>query len=401
MERLNLSRKDRILVAYSGGGDSTFLLLEALKFFEKGNVIAAYVNYHDSEHTPEEERIVTDCCNTHEVRLERKDVSLHWTTTDFEAKARDIRYEYFRELIQKLDLKGVLVAHHANDDAETYLFQRNRGSIVKNLGLSPTSTIYGIDVYRPLLPLKKSEIIDSLNERRIEFFEDPTNKNWDRFRDRMRMTILSTDSEVDKIIEERNVQAVSNNNEIEETNKYLSNQIHTLSEYRKLSENTQRRILFSLSQRIFDDNDKVVSSTNLCHEFLKSNNTGVIELSEDVCLYKDKLEFFLGRPIKIKDDYSFKIDKPGTYELGGIHLDIEDPSLFKISNFPVFIKPVRKGDLISTKLEGKDAWNTMRKHDVPSYLRNIYPAIYKEDGTIAYLPFYPNKYLYLEIERIG
>lgn len=396
VERLGLTKKDKILVAFSGGGDSTFLLLQALKYFKRENVKAAYVNYHDSEHTPEEEKIVTDFCIENEVTLCRKDVNLHWTTTDFEAKARDIRYNYFKELIDQYNLKGVLVAHHANDDAETYLFQKERGSIVKTLGLSPKSNIYGIDVYRPLLSLKKSEIISFLDDNNIVYFDDPTNKNWDRCRDRLRMTILSADENVDKVIEEKNSQLKFNDEEVRSAKDFISKDVYLLSDYHFLTNNVKKRVLFTLLKSLFDNNDKVISSMNLCYEYLKSKNTGYIELSDSIYLYKDKYRFFFGKPLSI-NDYCYQIDKPGIYEFHDIFLDIHDPSLFKIKEFPIFIKPVKKGDLISTNLEGKDAWNTMKKHDVPSYLRDIYPALYKADGAISYLPFYPNKYLFIKI----
>lgn len=60
VESLGLNKSDKVLIAYSGGGDSTFLLMQALNYFYDGNIYVAYVDYHDSEYTPEEEKIVLD-----------------------------------------------------------------------------------------------------------------------------------------------------------------------------------------------------------------------------------------------------------------------------------------------------------------------------------------------------
>ena len=204
VESLGLNKSDKVLIAYSGGGDSTFLLMQALNYFYDGNIYVAYVDYHDSEYTPEEEKIVLDFIRDKNIQFFRKDVYLSWKESNFEARARDIRYKFFKDIVLKENLKGVLVAHHANDDAETYLFQKSRGSITDELGLKSISILYGISVYRPLLPIKKSDIIKYLNDNDIIYFDDPTNKNWNRSRDRLRMSVLSSDDNVDKTLEQRN-----------------------------------------------------------------------------------------------------------------------------------------------------------------------------------------------------
>ena len=46
VESLGLNKFDKVLIAYSGGGDSTFLLMQALNYFYDGNIYVAYVDYH-------------------------------------------------------------------------------------------------------------------------------------------------------------------------------------------------------------------------------------------------------------------------------------------------------------------------------------------------------------------
>lgn len=402
VESLGLNKSDKVLIAYSGGGDSTFLLMQALNYFYDGNLYVAYVDYHDSEYTPEEEKIVLDFIRDKNIQFFRKDVYLSWKESNFEARARDIRYKFFKDIVLKENLKGVLVAHHANDDAETYLFQKSRGSITDELGLKSISILYGISVYRPLLPIKKSDIIKYLNDNDIIYFDDPTNKNWNRSRDRLRMSVLSSDDNVDKTLEQRNRDSIKNDEEIEKANEFLNKNRYEFKEYRKLSINIQRRFLYKAIQILIgkEDNDMVVSTMNICFEFLKSNRTESLKLNDELYLYKDKDEFYFGSPIELNDSYSFEIDRPGIYDFNSIHLDLSNPSLYKINKFPVFIKAVKKGDMISTDLECKDGWLCMKKHGVPTYLRGFYPALYNKEGNIIYLPFYGDDKFYINVSRI-
>lgn len=176
------------------------------------------------------------------------------------------------------------------------------------------------------------------------------------------MSVLSSDVNVDKTLEQRNRDSIKNDEEIEKSNEFLNKNRYEFKEYRKLSINIQRRFLYKAIQILIgkEDNDMVVSTMNICFEFLKSNRTESLKLNDELYLYKDKDEFYLGSPIELNDSYLFEIDRPGIYDFNSIHLDLSNPSLYKINKFPVFIKAVKKGDMISTDLECKDGWLCMK-----------------------------------------
>lgn len=402
VEKLGLSKKDKILVAFSGGPDSTFLLLEAIKYFEKDSLFVAYVNYHDSIFAKEEEEIIDSFSTRHKIQIIKKNVFLPHTSKGFEANARNIRYNFFQEIVTSLNLKGVMVAHQENDDAETYLFQKKRNSISRTLGISQKSFIYGIYVYRPLLSLSKEFIVNHLKKESIPYFDDPTNKNPDRFRDKLRMGELSSMQDVKKVLSLKMKDLEEHKKTIKRVDAFFIGNEFTFERYRLLSKTEQKMFIFKCLQFLFpkENNDFIVSKCNLCYEFLKSNKTMCLPLSEDISLYKNKKDFFFGEKIKIGSGYNYELTESKCYDFGQLYADLKKREKLKINaQAKVLLRNVKRGDIIVTDIKGKDAFSFMKKHGVPLYLRSFYPALYNENKEIIYLPFFGDEYVGLKIKK--
>lgn len=87
--------------------------------------------------------------------------------------ARELRYDWFDKLQKQLDVAGVLVAHHADDQLETVLLNLLRGTGIEG--------IYGMAekrdfIIRPLLPFKRSEIQQFLSAESLVWREDSSNQ---------------------------------------------------------------------------------------------------------------------------------------------------------------------------------------------------------------------------------
>ncbi len=90
-------------------------------------------------------------------------------------------------------MKGVFLAHHADDQAETVLKRIFEGATFAKLrGLTPKKQIGEITLYRPLLKVRKDEIISWLKKENIHFFEDATNHDPQFLRARLRHVLLPT-----------------------------------------------------------------------------------------------------------------------------------------------------------------------------------------------------------------
>lgn len=193
-----LSPGDRVLVCVSGGADSVALLDVLLR--SGYECIVAHCNFHlRGEESLRDEQFVTDLCRTLPDRLKFRPAwaedglplyKQDFDTTSYaraqavgiEVAARDLRYEWFRDLAAEHHCQAIAVAHHQNDQAETVLMHIRRGCGVKGLcGMWPKADNPAggdIPVIRPLLCTTHDYICHYLRDiRHIDWVEDSTNSD--------------------------------------------------------------------------------------------------------------------------------------------------------------------------------------------------------------------------------
>lgn len=191
-------KKNMFLSALSGGADSTALLLMLLS---KGyNVEAVHCNFHlRGEESDRDEMFCKKLCEENGVKLH----IAHFDTTSYakmhhqsiETAARNLRYNYFFQLIRDLNASGICVAHNLNDQAETLLMKLIRGAGIHGLSGMKTMThvnFHGSDmlVLRPMLSIFRSEIEDYLNHRHQSWVTDSTNLEDDATRNKFRLDVI-------------------------------------------------------------------------------------------------------------------------------------------------------------------------------------------------------------------
>lgn len=191
IEKENLfARKDKILVALSGGADSVALLRVLLQL---GYVCeAAHCNFHlRGEESMRDEAFVRTLCEQCSVPLHTVD----FDTTDYAAShhlsiemaARKLRYDWFEEIRLKTEAAVVAVAHHRDDSVETLLLNLIRGTGINGLkGIRPK---YGY-IVRPLLSVSRDEITDYLNALGQAYVTDSTNLQDEYTRNKIRLNLL-------------------------------------------------------------------------------------------------------------------------------------------------------------------------------------------------------------------
>ncbi len=187
MSRLWLWQRP-LVVAVSGGIDST-VLLHLLRFQgapHAPHVCAAHFDHAMRTKSHEDAAWVRGLCRAWDVPLH---LSRARTTIYSEADARDARYAFLETVRREVDEEArVLIAHHADDQAETILFRVLRGTGLKGLAGMPATRAPGIA--RPLLPFWREDIETYAASVGLVAREDPTNRSRDQPRAFLRHSIL-------------------------------------------------------------------------------------------------------------------------------------------------------------------------------------------------------------------
>lgn len=191
-----LFKKDQpILLAVSGGPHSMAMLY---CFAKKGyKVIAAHFNhgirgalaYRDEKFVSRvcfELSIPFVCGKADVPNLAKK------RRESLEQAARRQRYLFLEKTALKYNCSVISTAHHADDNAETFLINLLRGKNLKGLTGIPVKRRLpsGIYVFRPLLGLSRKEIEIFLKANKVDFVEDETNEDEKYLRNWIRKTVI-------------------------------------------------------------------------------------------------------------------------------------------------------------------------------------------------------------------
>ena len=107
-----------------------------------------------------------------------------------EADARAARYAFFAKVAKRLRLHDLVLAHHADDQVETFLMQLLRGSGAAGRGMEPVSKRGGLVLHRPWLGIWKKEIVTYARRHKLEWGEDATNADTRHRRNLIRERVL-------------------------------------------------------------------------------------------------------------------------------------------------------------------------------------------------------------------
>ncbi|AHB35860.1 tRNA lysidine(34) synthetase TilS [Spiroplasma apis] len=185
----------KFLIGLSGGPDSVYLLNKIKNKIPKNNLIACHVNYNYREDSSVDKNICIKICEKYNIKLFVKEVLVDYKrlSVNFEAWAREVRYEYFCELVSQQLADVILIAHNQNDDVETFLMQLQKNSLPNHYGIEKLSYYKSTPIYRPILNIKKSRIMKYLIKNKIAYAIDSTNENSMFTRNKVRKSLMEND----------------------------------------------------------------------------------------------------------------------------------------------------------------------------------------------------------------
>ncbi len=117
-------------------------------------------------------------------------------TANLQAAARDARYRLMIDWCHAHDVMHLCVAHHAEDQMETFLMRLGRGSGVDGLAaMRPVSQREGVALLRPVLHMHRAELEDYLKQQGQAWLDDPTNDSPAYTRNRVRQLLPALEAE--------------------------------------------------------------------------------------------------------------------------------------------------------------------------------------------------------------
>lgn len=198
-----LKAGDRVGGAVSGGVDSVALLRLLLELRREMGIVLSVVHFNHKLRGADadaDEDFVAELARRHklELRCECGDVAAHAAKKhlSLETAARQMRYGYFRRLLQEGRLHRIATAHTLDDQAETVLLRVVRGAGSRGLAgiypqlAVPSTQFPDASIIRPLLGTRRKDLEAYLGGLRQDWREDKSNRDLRHARNRVRHGIL-------------------------------------------------------------------------------------------------------------------------------------------------------------------------------------------------------------------
>ena len=397
---LNQSRKKikSMTVALSGGVDSVVLLhlLHSLQKKHGFTLNATHVHHGLSKNADKWVKFCEKLCRDLSIPLDVQYVKLpQKKSLGTEGEARQLRYE--KLLQSKSDL--VVLAHHADDQAETFLLQLIRGAGVKGL-----SSMAHFDdtrkLWRPLLNTSRIDIEKYAKQQKLKWIEDESNLNTDFDRNFIRSKVLpilkNRFNHIIKVISRSSVHLAEAQNLLDDLAKldlksYLksNNYKHKLQvkSFNKLSLTRAKNVL----RYWLEMNDQLMPSKDLLDELLRQVLTAKkdaelkIELSKEFEIRRYKDEVYLVRKNQ-QDQKNYeivwqgesKISLPNGSKLNFTKVKGRGISLEKITDKKLIISNRRGGEFFKpdSKRPTKKLKQLLQESDLPPWEREFLPLIF-------------------------
>ena len=238
----------KLLIAISGGLDSV-VLTHLFNQLNSATIALAHCNFklREKESELDEEfvinfsqktsnQIFTIIFDTKEIAEKRK--------TSTQITARELRYNWFKELVKKHDFDFVLTAHHADDNLETFLINLTRGSGLD--GFTGIPAING-NIVRTLLPFSRAEILNYAKENNIDWREDASNASTKYVRNKIRHKVLPILKEINPSLLETFSQSIEN---LKEAQTIIADRIEDVSQKIISSDSDKLQINIGLIKKL-------------------------------------------------------------------------------------------------------------------------------------------------------
>ena len=388
MISLNLNKNKKYLLACSFGPDSMALFHLLVK--SGYDFACAIVNYHLRDESDEEVLGLLKYAKEFDINVYVYDVK-ESILKNVEATCREIRYKFFKDLCTQYGFDACLVAHHQDDLIETYLMQKERQNNPIFYGISSETMIYGVNIIRPLLNYKKSDLQQICDDNNVPYSIDKTNFDISIMRNKIRLNVVS------KMIDRDRQQILD---EINEENKRLSS-IFSAIDIKRLSEVNYVLSLdyvsqcYALNYLVKNINASFsLSKKNVGQiiKIFKSNKpNGQFSIYKGLFLFKEYDNFEFGVNKVEQKEYSYTLMCPSILDTPYFYLDFRKDTTDRnvdFDDYPLTIRNIKKSDYIFINGYKAKGQRLLIDWKVPFRKRIIWPVILNKNGEVIYIPRY-------------
>ena len=389
---LNLEKNKKYLLACSYGPDSMALFDMLLK--EGYRFAVAHVNYHLRKEADDEEIELRNYCLTHGVGIYVKSVRENLGDSNLEAKCRDIRYNFFIDVVKQNGFDALLVAHQEDDLIETYLMQKKRKNLVNYFGIKEISYFTDVEIIRPLLKYRKKELLIYCRMFAVPYAIDKTNLEDHFLRNQLRHSVVEkmTPEERKEILEEID----SENQKLAKIFEKISNiKSNKIEEYNRLNDTEFLYAIVLLGRKIKSDFTISKEQGEELRKVLLCDKPNV-SLTVDELVFVKEYDSFSIKEDSETCDFEYALNEPGKLDTPYFSLDFtRDPSRRNVSpdDYPLTIRNARAGDAYRILDYEKELRRLFIDWKMPVSLRNRWPIIVNKDGVIIYVPRYQKDFL--------
>lgn len=270
---------DKIVLGVSGGPDSICMLniLNEIKKTQDKTcqkapspmanfeIVVAHINHKIREEAGEDEAYVKDYCTKNEIEFYSKSIDVQKIANNnkigIEEAGRIARYEFFDEVLEKVNANKIAIAHNQNDKAETIIMNALRGSGISGLkGIEIKRGKY----IRPLLECQREEIEAYCEEEKLNPRIDKTNFENEYTRNKIRNIVIPY------IKEEFNPNIINTLDRLSELvmqeEKYIEKQVEMIYRTIKIEEK-EKEIILDL--KLFNEQEKVIKSRLVLYTIMR------------------------------------------------------------------------------------------------------------------------------------
>lgn len=354
--------QNKYLLAVSGGVDSC-VLFDILKKKNYEFIVIHFNHFTRGIENETEQKHVEMLCERNNVACFV--YNYKHKEGNFQASAREFRINKYKELIKKYHLKGVILAHHLDDNYENiHVFKDKYFNLMPKIADNNN-----LKIYRPLINNTKKEIYQYAKTNNITYYEDSSNKTSKYIRNYHRIN----SENIDDLVKKQKVKAAF---ETQRRYKKIRPQ-KTITKDEYLNCRDKKILLYMF---IKNYNSEINIKTKLLDDIVKMidfKGNKKINIGKKQVIYQQYEQIFIKEDTEIISEKRKKI-KIGSNLFNDMYFEN------KIEN--AYVRAMNPGDKIKLKIGSKKISRYMIDQKIPSEIRKLYPIVVDEKDVVLYIP---------------